>query len=83
MLLLVAVGLILVALAVAWFAFRQRPRGPGQRDATDPLATAGMGIAVAGAATIPTLGPIMVLMTLIGIVLMVIANRRSPHDRRL
>ena len=51
--------------------------------ATDPLATAGTGIAVAGAATIPTLGPIMVLMTLIGIVLMVIANRRSPHDRRL
>jgi len=83
MLLFMAVALILVALAVAWLAFRQRPGGSGQRDAIDPLAKTGMGIAIAGAATIPTLGPIMLLMTMIGIVLMAVAKRRSPHDRRL
>ena len=83
MLLFMAVALILVTLAVAWLAFRQRPGDSGQSDAIDPLAKTGMGIAIAGAATIPTLGPIMLLMTLIGIVLMAVAKRRSRHDRRL
>jgi hypothetical protein len=80
---ILAVGIILVALAIAWIAFRRHQPGRGQHVADDPLARTGMGIAIAGAATIPTLGPIMLVMTLVGIVLMVVANYRSPHDRRL
>jgi hypothetical protein len=78
-----AVGLILVALAIAWIVVRRIQPDRGQRDAVDPLARTGMGIAIAGAATIPTLGPIMLVMTLIGIVLMAVSRHRSPRDHHL
>ena len=80
---ILAVGMILAALAIALIAFRRHQPLRGRRVADDPLARTGMGIAIAGAATIPTLGPIMLVMTMVGIVLMAVANHRSPHDRRL
>lgn len=70
-----AVAVILVVVAAAWFAFGRRTSGPGNRAVDDPLAKVGLGIALAGAVTIPTLGSIMLLVTLVGVGIIVVAQR--------
>jgi hypothetical protein len=80
MLWLVAVGAVLVTLAIAWLVFGRRQSDRQGRDSIDPLARVGMAFAIAGAVTIPTLGPVMLVMTSIGIVLMVVANHRSGRS---